>query len=601
MLKFHKLPVLIFLAVGLLSFLPSRSGLTETGGLSDMESAPASELASPGIRFAVIGDYGSDDIDLDELDVANLVADWLPDFIITVGDNRYDPATMDTAVGKYYCDFLTDVGFYDWCSGGNASSNAFFPSLGNHDYNDGDGLIEYLYYFTLPGTGIVTTNTSGSERYYDFVKGPIHFFVLDSEGAQYDSLEMTAQKEWLQEQLAASTTSWQVVYFHHAPYSSSSTHGSSFFMQWPFANWGTDVVLAGHDHTYERLQIDGIPYFVNGLGGMSRYDFGTPIDGSIMRYSDNYGAMLIDANDTSMTFQFVNVAGEVIDTHIIETVSENEGVLNVRVNQSSDDAEERVGDGYMYITSTDLEMVYDSWSEIDDNQVIGIRFQNVNVPQGAKITSAYLEFTTDTTDNVFTSIDIQAEAIDNAGSFISTNYNISSRPTTSASVAWDNIPAWNTSGEKHQSPDLSSVVQEIVDREGWNANNSMAFVISGTGTRTADSYDGSASTAPVLHLEFATRTLSITKSENGGGGTVTSIPVGIDCGTDCVEMFTDTTVVTLTASPDPNSKFTSWSGDTDCEDGVVLVNSDVSCTANFYRFPWPMFLSTITNNTNTQP
>ena len=270
-----------------------------------------------GIKFAVIGDYGSDDADLDELDVAQLVTGFSPEFIITVGDNRYDPTTMDTAVGKYYCDFLADTVAGSWCLGGNATTNAFFPSPGNHAYVDGGGLGEYLNYFTLPGHNIVTSNTSGNERYYDFIKGPVHFFVLDSAGANYSASDMEDQKAWLQEQLTASTTPWQIVFFHHAPYSSCSTHGSMSFMQWPFASWGADTVLAGHDHTYERLQVDNIPYFVNGLGGKGRYDFGLPVPGSIIRYRDNYGAMIIEATDFEMTFQFVNVNGDIIDTHTL--------------------------------------------------------------------------------------------------------------------------------------------------------------------------------------------------------------------------------------------------------------------------------------------
>jgi hypothetical protein len=276
----------------------------------------------------VIGDYGSDDSDFDERDVADLVASWSPDFVITAGDNRYGSIPMDSAIGKYYCDFLTDAGSGSSCSGGNAASNAFFPSLGNHDYTDGGGINEYLGYFTLPGAGISTTETSGNEKYYDFIQGPVHFFVLNS----FESSTFDAQKTWLQQQLAASTTPWQVVYFHYAPYSSAG-HGSYPSMQWPFASWGADAVISGHDHTYERLEINGIPYFVNGLGGMSRRSFGTPVAGSIVRYRDNYGAMLVDASETAMTFQFINVAGAVIDTYSTEPADVDfDGVIDADDN-----------------------------------------------------------------------------------------------------------------------------------------------------------------------------------------------------------------------------------------------------------------------------
>ena len=64
-------------------------------------------------------------------------------------------------------------------------------------------------------------------------------------------------------------------------------------MQWPFATWGADVVISGHAHTYERIVRDGIVYFVNGLGGASRYDFATPVTGSVARYSANWGAQKV--------------------------------------------------------------------------------------------------------------------------------------------------------------------------------------------------------------------------------------------------------------------------------------------------------------------
>jgi PKD repeat protein len=413
---------------------------------------------------------------------------------------------MDSAVGKYYCDFLADVGSGTYCNGGNAASNAFFPALGNHDYSDGGGINEYLSYFTLPGAGVSTSGASGSEKYYDFVKGPVHFFVVNS----VETATFSTQKAWLQQQLSASTSPWQVVYFHHAPYSSAS-HGSDPDLQWPFASWGADAVFSAHDHTYERLEIDGIPYLVNGLGGKSRYTFNTPIAGSVVRYRDNYGAMLMDATDTAMTFQFINVAGTLIDTHTItQENSGNSGILNIRVSQSSDDAEELTdtspvqgyATGHMTLTSTDLEMVDDSgWHGGD--QTVGVRFQNVDVPQGATILAAYLEFATDEAGSAGTTIDIRAQDSDDAATFTTTTYNISSRPTTSASASWT-IPGWSTIGKLRTTPDLTDVVQEVVDRAGWAANNSMAFIITGSGDRTAEAYDGDPGLAPLLHVEYNT-------------------------------------------------------------------------------------------------
>ena len=89
-------------------------------------------------------------------------------------------------------------------------------------------------------------------------------------------------------------------------------------MQWPFAEWGADAVLTGHDHMYERLTQKGLTYFVNGLGGKSIYQFATPITGSQSRYNADYGAMRIDTAGSAMTFQFISRTGVLVDTYTID-------------------------------------------------------------------------------------------------------------------------------------------------------------------------------------------------------------------------------------------------------------------------------------------
>lgn len=79
-------------------------------------------------------------------------------------------------------------------------------------------------------------------------------------------------------------------------------------------------------------------------------------------------------------------------------------------------------------------------------------------------------------------------------------------------------------------------------------------------------------------------TLNITKS-GAGAGVVTSNPAGIDCGGDCDEVLIIDTVVTLSAVADPVSVFTGFSGDPDCEDGGVIMTSDITCNANFDFLP----------------
>lgn len=257
------------------------------------------------IQFAVIGDYGN--AGPDELAVANLVKSWNPDFIITLGDNNYDighASTIDANIGQYYHDYIYPyVGSY----GTGAAVNKFFPSLGNHDWGVA-GAIPYLNYFVLPG----------NERYYDFVKGSVHFFVIDSDSNEYDGRDSNSvQAQWLKNSLAQSSSKFNIVYFHHPPYCSGFIQGSELIMRWPFKEWGASAVLAAHEHLYERLSINGLPYFVNGLGGNLRSFFGFPISGSQVRYAANYGAMFVTADNDSMEFKFYNIANSLRDNYKI--------------------------------------------------------------------------------------------------------------------------------------------------------------------------------------------------------------------------------------------------------------------------------------------
>lgn len=255
------------------------------------------------VRFAVIGDYGT--ASQGEAVVAALVHSWQPDFIATTGDNNYpsgEASTIDRNIGAYYHDFIEP---YHGKYGSGSDINRFFPTLGNHDWVSGAG--PYLDYFTLPG----------NERYYDLPWSPVHVFALDSDPHEPDGvLPNSLQAAWLQQSLAASTACWKIVTLHHAPFS-SGPHGSTAWMQWPYQAWGADAVLAGHDHTYERIMRDGLPYFVNGLAGHSAYQFGEPVAGSVVRYNADVGAMLVEADHQQITFSFITHTGTYIDSYVL--------------------------------------------------------------------------------------------------------------------------------------------------------------------------------------------------------------------------------------------------------------------------------------------
>ncbi|MFC1775846.1 PKD domain-containing protein [Pseudomonadota bacterium] len=173
-------------------------------------------------------------------------------------------------------------------------------------------------------------------------------------------------------------------------------------------------------------------------------------------------------------------------------------VQDFQISQGSDDIETRNSDGAYLLNSSDLELGEDVGYL--GPQRVGLRFNNVNLPQGMNIGTSYLHFRADEDWGLDTptSVQIQAEDVDNALPF-SSNYNLASRATTSEVVAWNNIQAW-TKLHYYNSPSLTGIVQELVDRPGWVANNSMVYVIAGTGTRTADSYEGGY--APKLHVEY---------------------------------------------------------------------------------------------------
>lgn len=251
-------------------------------------------------KYAIISDiHGATN---STYDVSVLVKSWQPEFIITAGDSHYGSSTtlsIDDQVGQYYSGFIFPyIGSY----GTGDTVNRFFPCLGNHDY-DGTGLTNYLQYFQLPG----------NERYYDFVRGNVHFFSINCNLSEPDGTSETSiQAIWLKNKLAASVSLYNVIYFHFPAYT-SGMHGSTIYMRWPFKEWGASIVFSGHDHDYERLNIDSFPYIVCGVGGGPLYTVYNPIIGS--QFSDvmDHGAILVNTNNDSMYFEFHNISDSLID------------------------------------------------------------------------------------------------------------------------------------------------------------------------------------------------------------------------------------------------------------------------------------------------
>ncbi|ODR89568.1 Ig-like domain-containing protein [Sinorhizobium alkalisoli] len=173
--------------------------------------------------------------------------------------------------------------------------------------------------------------------------------------------------------------------------------------------------------------------------------------------------------------------------------------FEARIAAAGDDIEQRESGGISSNVS-DLELGYDGSTP----HIVGLRFTSIDIPPGAIITSAYIQFTTDEVSSGLAALRIEGEDTDNAGDFTTIKFNVSSRIRTDASVSWD-VDAWTTRGEAgaaQRTPDLAAIIQEIVDRDGWAALNDIVLLITGTGTRTAKSFEGSAAAAPLLHIQY---------------------------------------------------------------------------------------------------
>jgi parallel beta-helix repeat protein len=173
--------------------------------------------------------------------------------------------------------------------------------------------------------------------------------------------------------------------------------------------------------------------------------------------------------------------------------------LRLRVAASSDDAEERPSRSAQ-LTSSDLELVED-----DGNQTVGLRFRGVDIPPGAEIIDAYVQFQVDEKTAVETSLVVHGEYAGDAAAFVAAAGNISSRQKTQAIAAWS-PPPWTSTGQAdsaQRTPNIAAIIREIVGHPGWQPGNALVIIVTGTGQRVAESYDGSRTGAPLLHVEYA--------------------------------------------------------------------------------------------------
>lgn len=178
---------------------------------------------------------------------------------LLLGDNAYYSGSNSDFNTGFFAAYQSDI----------MKHAVLWPAPGNHDYNNGATTattVPYYSIFTLPTNGEAGGVSSGTEMFYSYNYGNIHFVSLDSYGAfsgkrMYDTISQ--QATWLKQDLAANTSQWTVVYFHHPPYTMGSHNSDTevaldsirtYFVK-ILERYKVDLVLSGHSHDYERSKL----------------------------------------------------------------------------------------------------------------------------------------------------------------------------------------------------------------------------------------------------------------------------------------------------------------------------------------------------------
>jgi hypothetical protein len=195
------------------------------------------------------------------------------------------------------------------------------PIPGNHEYET-RGAAGYFDYFASVGVAV----GARTEGWYSYNFGAWHFVALNSNCGSIGGCGTgSAQYRWLAADLVQFPQKCTVAYTHH-PFVSSGQNGSTPellpMMQLLYAN-NADIVLAGHDHLYERFNpitaeqvpdaVRGLQFFTIGTGGRDLYDFPRVLPSSAFRYNQNFGVLRLTMKEASYEWDFVNIAGIVVD------------------------------------------------------------------------------------------------------------------------------------------------------------------------------------------------------------------------------------------------------------------------------------------------
>jgi len=231
----------------------STSAVLSAGADHFFVTSPAPGTSKP-TRVWVLGDSGTANTNVLAVRDAyqTLAGARHTDLWLMLGDNAYSNGTdteFQNAVFAMFPEMLR--------------KSVLWPTRGNHEATDGSGSV-YYQIFTMPQAGEAGGLASGTEKYYSFDYGNLHFICLDSQGS--DRTPTGPMMTWLANDLAATNKDWIIAYWHHPPYSKGS-HNSDTESQLiemrqnalPILEaGGVDLVLAGHSHSYERsFLLDG--------------------------------------------------------------------------------------------------------------------------------------------------------------------------------------------------------------------------------------------------------------------------------------------------------------------------------------------------------
>jgi len=233
---------------------------------------------------------------------AALIRKIAPRAVITLGDHQYPDGA--------YTDFLDS--YHKTWGRFRRKTN---PTPGNHDYSTQNGSGYYRYF------GRRAHQNSGGT--YTYNVGAWHMLSINSA----DGRPSSRVEDKVRRNLARDRHRCELAYWHHATFSSGSEHGSDDRMRdvWRLLyNAGVDVVLAGHEHNYERFaQLDasgrptvrnGIRAFTVGTGGIDDlYNLGSGISGSQSRIDDRHGVLRMRLRARAYAWKFISVGGTVLD------------------------------------------------------------------------------------------------------------------------------------------------------------------------------------------------------------------------------------------------------------------------------------------------